>query len=245
MQYTLLTLYRVQSATSLLSDKLEAIDKKLDSLVDRGHSDGSFDSPILSPHCCVLTRFTANNDREPLDSPKVEAAKDFLQIPAQKTSADAVLTWPIFEDQFPQNALIEALFKPDEDVTTSSGGLGLHNGGRIVSLVERFLQCVHTKNPILSIELLLAHSRRVTSEGFGDDAHSCLVLLACALGSIASPFEPTPMTDCDPLTPSNGGTLPQDVEQAQSYFNLAQRRLGLLRPTLTGIQCYFYAGGEY
>lgn len=113
-----------------------------------------------------------------------------------------------------------------------------------MSLVERFLQCVHTKNPILSIELLLAHSRRVVSEGFGDDAHSCLVLLACALGSIAMPFRPTHMTGSDSLAAQQADGMSQDLEQAESYFNLAQRRLGLLRPTIIGIQCYFYAGGK-
>lgn len=192
----------------------------------------------------VLTLEAGNLEQERIHSPVIEPAKDFLRIPAQKTSADAVLTWPIFEGQFLSNSLIETLFRPETDATTNSGGLGLHNGGRIMSLVERFLQCVHTKNPILSIELLLAHSRRVVSEGFGDDAHSCLVLLACALGSIAMPFQPTHVADSEVFSPHRVDGLSQDLEQAESYFNLAQRRLGLLRPTIIGIQCHFYAGGE-
>lgn len=188
----------------------------------------------------MLIPDTGDHDRQSLESPIIEPAKDFLLIPAQKTSADVVLTWPIFEGQFSSNVLVEALFTPEQDDEAPSGGMNLHSGGRIVSLVERFLQNVHTKNPILDVELLLGHTRRVALEGFGNDAPSCLVLIACALGSIAAPFKlvPSPRQQTD-------GPSHTAMEQAQSYFKLALLRLGLLRPTITGIQCYFYVGGKF
>ncbi|KAM0717786.1 hypothetical protein Q7P37_006118 [Cladosporium fusiforme] len=206
----------IQSATGVLSHKLDDIESKLDALM----------GATLPSH-----------DRETFENPIMEPAKDFLQIPAQKTSADVVLTWPIFEGQFSLNCLVEVLFTPERDEETSSGGLDLHNGTRVVTLVEQFLQNVHTKNPILDVELLLSQTRRVALEGFGNDASSCLVLIACALGSIAVPFESSPSSH------HQGDEKPPGfVEQAQSYFRLALLRLGLLRPTILGVQCYFYAG---
>lgn len=169
----------------------------------------------------------------------MEPAKDFLQIPAQKTSADALLTWPILEGQFPPNALVEVLFTPEQDEEAPSQGLHLYDGTRVVTLVEHFLQNVHTKNPILDVELLLSQTRRVALEGFGNDASSCLVLIACALGSIALPFKSTQTSHH-----GTNDTPPGAKDQAQSYFRLALLRLGLLKPTILGVQCYFYAGGE-
>jgi hypothetical protein len=63
--------------------------------------------------------------------------------------------------------------------------------------------------------------------GIGWDAESCLVLLVCALGSIASP-----------------DTSQADWTTASSYFGAAQRRLGLLMALDDIIvpQCYFLAG---
>lgn len=187
----------------------------------------------------LLIMGVASYDRESFDTPIMEPAKDFLQIPAQKTSADALLTWPILEGQFLPNALVEVLFTPERDEETSSAGLDLHNGTRVVTLVEHFLQNVHTKNPILDVELLLSQTRRVALEGFGNDASSCLVLIACALGSIALPFESTPTSHHQ-----SDQRPPGAIEQSQAYFRLALLRLGLLRPTILGVQCYFYAGGK-
>lgn len=232
----------------ILSRKLETIESKLDVLVGAALSNSMHSSPLTSKGRglrfftlqLTLNPDIGNHDQGFLENPIIEPAKDFLLIPAQKTSADVVLTWPIFEDQFSSNVLVEALFTPEQDDEAPAGGLNLHSGERIVSLVAQFLQNVHTKNPILDVELLLGHTRRAALEGFGNDASSCLVLIACALGSIAMPFElvPSPRQQTD-------GPLYTAMEQAQSYFRLALLRLGLLRPTITGIQCYFYAGGKY
>lgn len=192
-----------------------------------------------------------------------ELSKDFLQIPAHRTTADTVLGWDIFEGKYPPMALIGCLFTSTEenfspDLVSRSdsfcvaGGLTPLNEEQMPLLVDKFLENVHTKNPVLDVEQLVKQVRSIASNGIGWDAWSCLVLLASALGTIAKPFDAA-------VTVSNGQALeeytsptwipdapttPKELQQAESYFVLACRRLGGLKHTILGAQCHFFAGGK-
>lgn len=83
-----------------------------------------------------------------------EPSKDFLAIPAARTTADTVLTWPVYEGKFGHNALIDVLFAPvgrnlGNDTTHGSdsflvpGGLMPPNEDSIPLLVDVFLENVH------------------------------------------------------------------------------------------------------
>lgn len=208
-----------------------------------GDHTGSVYSPIEGAHL--------HQEQHPHPA-TTEPARDFLQIPEHRSSADTVLTWEIFENRYPQNALIGSLFKSetpgvdhsllnDTDVFNSARGLNPPDEERIPQLVDSFLQHVHTKNPILDVESLVKHARLSATEGLGWDAKSCLVLLACALGSLARPFEAVAAAD------SEHALLDADRERilqsGESYFVWACRRLGGLKHTILGAQCYFFAGG--
>ncbi len=186
-----------------------------------------------------------------------EISKDYLRIPTCNTTADSVLTWPIFEARFPPEYLIDILLespshKPDQgvwsDTLTVPGGLEPIPDERIPSLVDKFLEDVHTKNPILDVEALVRYGRRAVTNGLGWDAPSCLVLLACALGSIAIPFEvstanqSTIELNAPGITSSSA--FAKELQQAESCYALACRRLGLLRQTILGAHCYFFSAGE-
>ena len=205
----------------------------------------------------------------------IEPSRDYLQIPAHRTTADTVLTWPIFAGRYEPNSLIQPLFNPigssngndfsydagDEliarDLTIVPGGLRDLPDEKIPSLIDNFLQNVHTKNPILDVEALLRHGRKAAENGLGWDAPSCLVLLACALGSIARPFDqclPPAETVSRPVPPprrpshepvSSAAMFGKDLQQAESCYVLACRRLGLLKFTILGAQCHFFAGGMW
>lgn len=206
----------------------------------------------------------------PASSTAQESSRDFLQIPPHPATADTVLSWDIFEDRYPPNSLIGSLFSPDpadvgthasttastpaNDLITTSSTLTPLNEEQIPSLIDRFLQNVHTKNPILDVEALVKHGRRCADQGVGWDGRSCLVLLACALGSIAKPFD-RPMTQPgavytgadDPsrtTIPSSARIWAKDLQQGDSCFTLACRRLGSLKYSLLGAQCHFFAGGR-
>lgn len=101
-------------------------------------------------------------------------------------------------------------------------------------LVEAFFGYVHVKNPILDE---VATRRLVSStniNGIDWSLNSCLYLLICALGSIATPFGPS---DC---------TLPCTVAytNAQAFFNAAEKRLGFSIGSggMLAAQCLFLSG---
>ena len=206
----------------------------------------------------------------------VEPSNDYLRIPSCKTSADTVLTWPIFNDEYPPNCLIGSIFTQTSDrsgsdsssskfstigrgtsldVFSISGGLQTMSEEKIPALIERFLRNVHTKNPILDVEALLRYGRSAAEHGLRWDAPSCLVLLACALGSVAYPFTSSLVSSssmhngADSGNNAHGSEISStafsagDLQQAESYFVLACCRIALLKPTVIGAQCYFFAGG--
>jgi hypothetical protein len=183
-----------------------------------------------------------------------------LRIPAGRCSADTVLTWPIFQDQFRESSLITTLFHyshgASEDRSTESwtlpDGLQYTPDEQIPTLVDRFIQNVHTKNPILDLESLIRSGRHAAEFGLQWDAQSCLVLLACALGCISQPFTTSiqfPQTARSlhdgmgwraPGFNSSSGT---PLREGEAYFMMACRRIGLLRYSVIGAQCHFFAGG--
>lgn len=203
----------------------------------------------------------------------LEPSRDYLQIPAHRTTADTVLTWPIFGGQFEPNSLIEPLFVSNysavgnsssyaigdelvaRDLMVVPGGLQSVSEEKIPSLIDNFLQNVHTKNPILDVESLVRNGRRAAEIGLGWDAQSCLLLLACALGSIARPFDQCltavetiskpgpPSTSLSHEPVSSATVFAKDLQLAESCYVLACRRIGLLKYTILGAQCQFFAGG--
>lgn len=191
-----------------------------------------------------------------INSAAIEPSRDFLRIPPPRASADTVLEWDIFENKYPPNALIGDFFNyrhGEGFLFSTPSGLAPLDEEQIPVLIDRFLQNVHTKNPILDVESLVMHGRRCADHGVGWDGWSCLVLLACALGSIARPFEkPTPGTSVLPTpnrkkgcsTPSSVRIYARELQQGDSYFTLACRRLGSLQYSMLGAQCYFFAGGK-
>lgn len=208
----------------------------------------------------------------------IEPAKHYLRIPACRGSADAVLTWPIFNDVYTPECLISAYLQPDQgliggddhdrladsepvasfssDTWSVRGGLRSLSEERIPALIDRFLQNVHTKNPILDVETLVQLGRKAAERGLGWDAQSCLVLLACALGSISYPFTKSlrstndasilmePSAAAASAKDSSASIFASELQQGESCFVLALRRVGLLRHTILGSQCHFFAGGE-
>ena len=133
-----------------------------------------------------------------------------------------------------------------EDTFTPFGSFKPPQEERIPILIDNFLQNVHTKNPVLDVEALVRQGLVAAEQGLGWDAWSCLVLIACALGHISKPFSVAEgEADIRGLERAESIQIfGKDLEGADSYFLLASRRLGTLKPTMLGAQCYFFAGGK-
>lgn len=91
------------------------------------------------------------------------------------------------------------------------------------ALVEYFLQHVHIKNPILDGANLTSMARNVAEEGFKWDNTSCIVLVACALANLATPF----LMDRPGPNESSINDA-KDYSAAEAYYATARKRTGLL-----------------
>jgi hypothetical protein len=188
-----------------------------------------------------------------------EWQKDYLQIPASRCSADTVLTWPIFRGQFRESFFITTLFQYSHgevddrstETWTLPDGLRFTSDEQIPALVDRFIQNVHTKNPILDLESLIRSGRHAAEVGIQWDAQSCLVLLACALGCISQPFTASTQGSSaaheSPARHSQGSksSSATHLREGEAFFTLACRRIGALRYSVIGAQCHFFAGGMF
>lgn len=243
----------MEDATDTIIERLT----KLQETVDRSIASKSFGQNQEGPPTQVNHRHfgSSHSDHRQSSLPSViESSKDFLHIPACRTTADAILRWPIFEATYPDSAFASSLFAPldddwhaaAEETFTIDGGVRPVDDERVPLLVDNFLENVHTKNPILDVEELVKSARRVPTYGLGWDASSCAILLACALGSLARPFDQAvPTTPGSAANVKTFGAEGDTVRQAESYFVLAGRRLGVLKHSLLGSQCYFLAGGKH
>lgn len=73
-------------------------------------------------------------------------------------------------------------------------------------------------------------------------------LLACALGTIAVPFQRAhEIATLDPVEYKKIPSLlnASRIEEAESYFTLARRRIGSLSHSVAGVQCLFLSGVFY
>ncbi|KAE8396366.1 hypothetical protein BDV23DRAFT_48080 [Aspergillus alliaceus] len=179
-----------------------------------------------------------------------EPYKDYLQVPSSRGSADTVLTWPIFHGRFRENALITTVFQSPHGAESSAietwvvpDGFQPTNEERIPALVDQFIQNVHTKNPILDLEALIRWGRHAAEFGLQWDAQSCLVLLACALGCISKPFTHSMKAPLQEERASDRtSSLASGLKEGETFFVMACRRVGLLRYSVLGAQCHFFAG---
>lgn len=115
-----------------------------------------------------------------------QCSVEALEVHAPFASTDSVLTWPIFAGQWPPNFLSRELLVGSFHFNDSSNDWSAlpsrqHQGPgireeHVPQLVDRFLQLVHSKNPILYIEQIRDHARRIAEDGFSWDAPSCIVV---------------------------------------------------------------------
>ncbi|KAK5992561.1 hypothetical protein PT974_05974 [Cladobotryum mycophilum] len=153
---------------------------------------------------------------------------------------DHILQWSIFLDTQSHHLSPASYRAPPDAMSTppasaaSLAALCDMESPRIYELLNNFFHHIHCKNPILDE----ASARRTVLDAFlnGIDwsPASCLALIICALGCIATPFGPS--------TETKVGT--QAYNDSQIFFHAAQKRIGplLVRSDIVGAQCLFLSG---
>ncbi|CAH0057491.1 unnamed protein product [Clonostachys solani] len=210
----------------------------------------------------VLSRLDNNEDEPPISPENVRSepqqARDVqpgieenTYFCSSFTSTDSVMSWPIFEGELGQVHLGEETFLTDYERTRAfdkeySEGTRTHRASicedDIPKYIDRFLRFVHCKNPILHTDTLKQFATSIVEIGPGWDAISCLVLISCALGAIATPFENAGAESCSPSDISSLSDHGGCRIIAENFYQLACRRLGLLNRSIIACQCQLLCG---
>ncbi|POR39120.1 Uncharacterized protein TPAR_00673 [Tolypocladium paradoxum] len=148
---------------------------------------------------------------------------------------DNILQWPVFRNHLHHHPSPVRL-PPDAIPSPAASSLAAvvdMESHRIYRLLDNFFLYVHCKNPILDEPSARRMVMRAFLDGIDWSPASCLALIVCALGSIASPFGPSP-TRLDT----------QLFADSHVFFNAAQKRIGvlLIRSDIIGAQCLFLSG---
>ncbi|KAH6989274.1 hypothetical protein BKA56DRAFT_476894 [Ilyonectria sp. MPI-CAGE-AT-0026] len=169
--------------------------------------------------------------------------------PSEYMALDSVFRWPIFADSSAAKWSRQTLFIADQEPGYNDVLMRTHGTTRlpplnhfddIVYLIHQFLRHVHIKNPVLDGKTLLGDTRIVAETGPLWDTRSCLVLLAAALGAIATPFIPRIAMEDTPI-----GSSSDDFEarlRGETYYHSARRRFGLLDRSIAACQCHLLSG---
>ncbi|KAI5780042.1 hypothetical protein EDC01DRAFT_730818 [Geopyxis carbonaria] len=210
-----------------------------------------------------------------------------------RTTVNAIFSWPIyrnyyFKHEYAQIAPTLHPFyncQPHQSTTMGTKRTSLSNSKprplyssktavstelpHLRALIKRFMIEVHTKNPIFDAELLDSYAIEVAEHGLMWDTTSCLILLVCALGLIASPYHPEEdEEDCSTkedemnsraetsfsftYPPPSSVPAPEEeedenehnLEMARAYWAAAEKRLGLsmMEDGIVGVQIQLLAG---
>ncbi|KAI9038749.1 uncharacterized protein KD926_010484 [Aspergillus affinis] len=246
------------SASLLILDKLNHVLSRLDDIQVPVTRLAPLMSQVGGPDITATEadRTPTQIDMRDHETEGQDQDSDELHIPSSRANVDAVLQWPIFGTLFPPNYITDAVFgleccdEAQELEGTSRGSnqrlvmktssLGIDEE-EIIDLVQAFLELVHIKNPILDIGMLCSYARSVVEDGLKWDPASCLVLLSCALGRVATRFVPAQVNETETQSTSLDAQA-QDLRQGEAYYNLARRRFGILGTGILSSQCYFLAG---
>ncbi|KAL4734906.1 hypothetical protein BDV11DRAFT_174315 [Aspergillus similis] len=158
-----------------------------------------------------------------------------------KCASSRVVQWPSLRDLCDPREVDKFFFNQTHSYGVAEKAVSFSSWGireeDVPSLIERFLENVHTKNPILDPSELRKLSRSLGENGFQWDGPSCLIFVCCALGAIAQPFSletPGPQD-----TPRLDG---RDYAAGESYYTAARKRISLLDSSIIVIQCAFLIG---
>ncbi|KAG5804342.1 hypothetical protein H9Q74_009886 [Fusarium xylarioides] len=206
-----------------------------------------------SPASRVVLGVDAFSDSEGLNSDDITAPSGILSV-------ESVLGWPILAGIVAPGHILEALSDTKagrghaSSLTCGADNVSGCNAElrrttvdekEIPRLVCQFLQHVHPVNPILDVDEISSYSLGISETGITWDGESCIVLIACALGCIAKPYDTMVTSPSETSTASSIESQAEELEIASAYFELARQRLGLLDQSLLAAQCHFFAGVYY
>ncbi|QYT01305.1 Zn(2)-C6 fungal-type domain-containing protein [Trichoderma simmonsii] len=179
--------------------------------------------------------------------PEVQVAGPASTSPHAFTAMGHVFEWPIFAMNKSSHGVAFGVLGTSQMQEISCGaspafGMPRLDGEEISALLTRFLRMVHIMNPILDCTTLMNYGRTIAELGPQWDSQTCLVLVAVALGAIADPFSSFADTVETLSSSSSRQDGAQSRQRAESYYQSARRRFGLLGISLTACHCHLLSG---
>ncbi|KPM40513.1 hypothetical protein AK830_g6030 [Neonectria ditissima] len=147
---------------------------------------------------------------------------------------ESLLQWSVFPGQPDQQLSPLGFVNSSSPKSSILGALLDIKPQGINALLDNFFIHVHCKNPIFEETSTRRLVTATLLEGIDWSPNSCLSLIICALGTIATPLGPSLDTKPDSAA----------YMESQSYFDAAQRRIGslLYQSDIVGAQCLFLSG---
>ncbi|KAH7086172.1 hypothetical protein FB567DRAFT_63529 [Paraphoma chrysanthemicola] len=212
-------------ASLAILDRLDQLEHNIKHHISSGPSTTS---PLssMSSHVNMLTPLALEHEHH-AQANIIEDSHSAPDLDLLPITVEHVLSWPVFQGRFDNHTRLIDLVKASPSLERPASVNFDLEMGVCDRLLEQCLEHVLSKNPIAQKDFLRSTMKNVCMNGPGWDAESCLVLLICALGSIASP-----------------GASQADWTMGRSYFAAAQRRIGMLidSESLVAPQCYFLIG---
>lgn len=187
--------------------------------------------------------FKESSGKNSAEEPDPRARPEIISAPLNMNmvlpgTVDDTLLWPCFRDLLTPaqkySGISPGRSMPSvESPVSVLGGLDLEPI-RVKDLLNNFFRYVHVKNPIFDERATRQVVQSTILNGVDWSPESCLSLLICALGSIATPFGPS--HDTMPRTSAYSSAL--------SFFQAAQKRIGglLFSNDIIAPQCLFLSG---
>lgn len=192
--------------------------------------------------------------------PDIVPSLEFNLPSLARVRTDTILSWPILQDAlssakryyfldqdgirtftYLSNPTLENFNENYYAATMSPTSFSIDRVD-VERLVSRFFLYTHTKNPILDKSTVNQYCCDLYENGVMWNLSTCMVLLVCALGAVAHVWEYRPIPG--ERDSSTSVSRQKDLEIAKSYYQSAEKRLGLaLRlPGTLSVQCLCLAG---
>ena len=113
------------------------------------------------------------------------SADDEAWMPAGRTNVESVLAWPVFSDCQNPNHVLDAIYGAESEDSEDGPHLKGQNQRSkaagvveedIPRLVQRFVEFVHLKNPVVDVDTLWSYTHQIVEDGIDWSPSSCLVV---------------------------------------------------------------------
>ncbi|KAG5801422.1 hypothetical protein H9Q74_014031 [Fusarium xylarioides] len=150
---------------------------------------------------------------------------------------ESILSWKIFAADRPNSCLFA------QNTPPSLGNYPVPDTcyPQLVWLETKYIEALHTKNPIIDLDELHRMMLHVAENGFDWSTSACLVALVCANAAITDTH--TELSSSLEVTPEKKA----EIELSMQFWSVAVKRLGYAsaQNTVQAVQCLCLAGIWY